>query len=48
MDYLYRFNFSVKKILPSIPILMRIIEHIEDIIGDFEQAFAKVGEPASG
>jgi riboflavin kinase/FMN adenylyltransferase len=43
MDYLYRFNFRVKKILPGIRSLMKIIEHIEDIDKPFTNAVVTIG-----
>ena len=43
MDYLYRFNFRVKKILPGIQFLMKIIEHIEDIDKPFTNAVVTIG-----
>jgi riboflavin kinase / FMN adenylyltransferase len=43
MDYLYRFNFRVKKILPGAHIPMKIIEHIEDIDKPFTNAVVTIG-----
>jgi riboflavin kinase / FMN adenylyltransferase len=43
MDYLYRFNFRVKKILQGIHLPMKIIEHIEDIDKPFTNAVVTIG-----
>ena len=43
MDYLYRFNFRVKKILPGVHIDMKIIENIEDIDKPFTNAVVTIG-----
>lgn len=43
MDYLYRFNFRVKKILPGIHIPMKIIDNIENIEEPFTNAVVTIG-----
>lgn len=43
MDYLYRFNFRVKKILPGIHIPMKIIDNIENIEKPFTNAVVTIG-----
>jgi len=43
MDYLYRFNFGVKKILQDICLLMKIIERLDDIEEPFPNAVVTIG-----
>jgi len=43
MDYLYRFDFGVKKILREIHLLMKIIERLEDIEKPFKNAVVTIG-----
>jgi len=43
MDYLYRFNFRVKKILRDRQIPMKIVERIEDIDKPFTNAVITIG-----